>query len=176
MQVGETVVLVFDVEGMPAGKEGLLIKVRDDMLLIRFRSADRLEFVLARAWEVLPGANGGCLEREWALTPYKCRALQNDSSHYLSIGINVGSGDIALRTDLLADAFAGHAFQLSLRKKRRFACDAAFCSTERYVYHRSLPGHRRRKSADVMSIQRGVKAQAAFGWSTAPSYGEIGIR
>ena len=60
MQVGETVVLVFDVEGMPAGKEGLLIKVRDDMLLIRFRSADRLEFVLARAWEVLP-------ERKWRL-------------------------------------------------------------------------------------------------------------
>jgi hypothetical protein len=34
MHVGETVVLVFDVDGMPAGKEGRVMKVRDDMLLI----------------------------------------------------------------------------------------------------------------------------------------------
>jgi hypothetical protein len=58
MNVGETVVLVGDVDGMPAGKEGMVMRVRDDMLLIGFRSAERLEFVLARSLEVLP-------ERKW---------------------------------------------------------------------------------------------------------------
>jgi len=54
MDVGETVVLVSDLDGMAAGKEGMVMRVRDDMLLIGFRSAERLEFVLARSWEVLP--------------------------------------------------------------------------------------------------------------------------
>ena len=39
MQVGETVVLVEDVDGMPAGKEGPVMRVRGDMLLIGCRSA-----------------------------------------------------------------------------------------------------------------------------------------
>jgi hypothetical protein len=54
MDVGETVVLVFDVDGTPAGKEGLVMRVRGDILLIGCRSGHRLEFVLARSWEVLP--------------------------------------------------------------------------------------------------------------------------
>ena len=58
MEVGEIVVLVEDVDGMSAGKEGLVIRVRGDMLLIGCRSGHRLEFVLARSWEVLP-------ERKW---------------------------------------------------------------------------------------------------------------
>ena len=58
MEIGETVVFVSDLDGMPAGKEGMVMRVRDDMLLIGFRSAKRLEFVLARSWEVLP-------ERKW---------------------------------------------------------------------------------------------------------------
>jgi hypothetical protein len=37
MEVGETVVLVGDVDGMPAGKEGLVMRVRGDMLLIGCR-------------------------------------------------------------------------------------------------------------------------------------------
>ena len=41
-------VLVGDVDGMPAGKEGRVMRVRGDMLLIGCRSAHRLEFVLAR--------------------------------------------------------------------------------------------------------------------------------
>ena len=61
MEIGETVVLVSDLDGMPAGKEGMVMRVRDDMLLIGFRSAERLEFVLARSWEVL---HGGDSERE----------------------------------------------------------------------------------------------------------------
>ena len=39
-------------------KEGRVMRVRDDRLLIGCRSAHRLEFVLARTWEVLP-------ERKW---------------------------------------------------------------------------------------------------------------
>jgi hypothetical protein len=58
MDVGKTVVLVGDVDGMPAGKEGRVMRVRGDMLLIGIRLAHRLEFVLARSWEVLP-------ERKW---------------------------------------------------------------------------------------------------------------
>jgi hypothetical protein len=54
MDVGEALVLVSDLDGMPAGKEGMVMRVRADMLLIGFRSAERLEFVLARSWEVLP--------------------------------------------------------------------------------------------------------------------------
>jgi hypothetical protein len=42
MDVGEAVVLVGDVDGMPAGKEGLVMRVRGDMLLIGIRSAERL--------------------------------------------------------------------------------------------------------------------------------------
>jgi hypothetical protein len=54
MEVGETVVLLSDVDGMPAGKEGRVMRVRGDMLLIGYRSAERLELVLAQSWEVLP--------------------------------------------------------------------------------------------------------------------------
>ena len=55
-------VLVEDVDGMPAGKEGLVMRVRGDMLLIGCRSGHRLEFLLARSWEVLP-------ERKWCQIP-----------------------------------------------------------------------------------------------------------
>jgi hypothetical protein len=54
LQVGETVVLLADVDGIPAGKEGRVIRIRDDMLLIGCRSEHQLDLVLARAWEVLP--------------------------------------------------------------------------------------------------------------------------
>ena len=71
IELGETVVLVVDVDGMPTGKDGFVIKVRDDMLLIGCRSAHRLEFVLARSWEVLPERKWRRLgEKAWALTPY----------------------------------------------------------------------------------------------------------
>jgi hypothetical protein len=66
MEVGETVVLVGDVDGMPAGKEGRVMRVRGDMLLIGCRSADRLELVLARPWEVLPERKWSRLRKRWA--------------------------------------------------------------------------------------------------------------
>jgi hypothetical protein len=69
MDVGETVVLVSDVDGMPAGKEGVVMKVRDDILLIRIRSERQEEFVLAKCWEVLPACTvetASCLHAEEA--------------------------------------------------------------------------------------------------------------
>jgi hypothetical protein len=77
MDVGETVVLLSDVDGMPAGKEGVVMKVRDDILLIRIRSAERQEeFVLAKCWEVLPARTvetASCLlieeAKQWIADP-----------------------------------------------------------------------------------------------------------
>jgi hypothetical protein len=55
MEVGETVVLVGDVDGMPAGKEGRVMRVRGDMLLIGCRSAQRTASSLC--W---PGLGKSC--------------------------------------------------------------------------------------------------------------------
>ena len=41
MQIGETVVLVQDLDGMPAAKEGRVMRVRGDMRLIGCRAAPR---------------------------------------------------------------------------------------------------------------------------------------
>jgi hypothetical protein len=49
---------------MPAGKEGRVMRVRGDMLLIGCRSTHRLEFVLARPWEVLSECKWRRLEKE----------------------------------------------------------------------------------------------------------------
>jgi hypothetical protein len=54
VQVGELVVLVQDVEGVEAGREGRIMGVRDNMVMVGCRSRDRLQVVLARTWEVLP--------------------------------------------------------------------------------------------------------------------------
>jgi hypothetical protein len=56
MEVGETVVLVGDVNGMPAGKEGRVMRIRDDMLLIGFRSADCLEFRVSQVFVLMISA------------------------------------------------------------------------------------------------------------------------
>ena len=54
MQVGEVVVLVEDVDGIEAGREGRIMSIRDNVVMVGCRSRDRLQFVLARTWEVLP--------------------------------------------------------------------------------------------------------------------------
>ena len=54
MQVGEVVVLVEDVDGIEAGREGRIMGIRDNVVMVGCRSRDRLQFVLARTWEVLP--------------------------------------------------------------------------------------------------------------------------
>ena len=55
MKAGELVVLVNDVQGVAAGKEGRVMSVREDAVLVECRLEERLHFVLARTWDLLPG-------------------------------------------------------------------------------------------------------------------------
>jgi len=54
VQVGDVVVLVEDVEGVEAGREGRVMSVRDDMVMAACRSRERFQLVMARTWELLP--------------------------------------------------------------------------------------------------------------------------
>ena len=54
MQVGEVVVLVEDVDGVEAGREGRTMSVRDNIVMVGCRPHERLQLVLAHTWEVLP--------------------------------------------------------------------------------------------------------------------------
>ena len=54
MQVGEVVVLVENVDGVEAGREGRIMSVRDNMVMVGYRARDRLQVIMARTWEVLP--------------------------------------------------------------------------------------------------------------------------
>jgi len=47
-------VLVEDVDGIKAGREGRIMSVRDNMVMVGCRSRERLQLVLAHTWEVLP--------------------------------------------------------------------------------------------------------------------------
>ena len=54
MKAGELVVLVTDVQGVAAGKVGRVMSVREDAVLVECRLQERLHFVLARTWDLLP--------------------------------------------------------------------------------------------------------------------------
>jgi hypothetical protein len=54
VKVGELVVLVTDVQGVAAGKVGRVMSVREDAVLVECRLQERLDFVLARTWDLLP--------------------------------------------------------------------------------------------------------------------------
>ena len=54
MKAGELVVLVNDVQGVAAGKVGRVMSVREDSVLVECRLQERLHFVLARTWDLLP--------------------------------------------------------------------------------------------------------------------------
>jgi hypothetical protein len=54
VKIGELVVLIDDVDGVEAGREGCIMGVRDDMLTVGCQSPDRLHLILARTWQVLP--------------------------------------------------------------------------------------------------------------------------
>jgi hypothetical protein len=47
-------VLVEDVDGVTAGREGCIMGMRDGMLTVGCQSRDRLQLVLARTWQLLP--------------------------------------------------------------------------------------------------------------------------
>ena len=67
MKAGELVVLVNDVHGVAAGKEGRVMSVREDAVLVECRLQERLHFVLARTWISCPRRFiDACLkDREW---------------------------------------------------------------------------------------------------------------
>ena len=54
MKLGELVVLVTDLQGVAAGKVGRVMSVRENTVLVECRSQERLHFVLARTWDLLP--------------------------------------------------------------------------------------------------------------------------
>ena len=54
MQAGDVAVLVDDVDGVEAGRERQIMSVRDNMLMVGFRSRDILREVIAHTWEALP--------------------------------------------------------------------------------------------------------------------------
>jgi hypothetical protein len=54
VKVGELVVPVTDVQGVAAGKVGRVMSVREDAVLVECRLEERLHFVLARTWDLLP--------------------------------------------------------------------------------------------------------------------------
>ncbi len=59
--MGELVVLVTDVQGLAAGKVGRVMSVREDAVLVECRLQERLHFVLARTWDLLPETIYRCL-------------------------------------------------------------------------------------------------------------------
>ena len=46
--------LVENVDGVEAGREGRIMSVRDNMVMVGCRAHDRLQVIMARTWEVLP--------------------------------------------------------------------------------------------------------------------------
>ena len=56
MKAGELVVLVNDIHGVAAGKEGRIMSVREHAALVECRLEEQLHFVLARTWDLLPEA------------------------------------------------------------------------------------------------------------------------
>ena len=56
MKAGELVVLVNDVQGVAAGKQGRVMSVREDAVLVECRLQEQLHFVQARTWDLLPQA------------------------------------------------------------------------------------------------------------------------
>ena len=54
VKVGEIFILVADVDGVEAGREGRIMSVRHNMVMVGCRSRERLQLVLAHTWEVLP--------------------------------------------------------------------------------------------------------------------------
>jgi len=54
MKAGELVVLVNDVQGVAAGKQGRVMSVREDAVLVECRLGEQRHFVLARTWDLLP--------------------------------------------------------------------------------------------------------------------------
>ena len=85
--------------------------------------------------------------------------------HGLRIRVHVGSRDVAVHAEDVADHLrvaAGQLLQLGLAHHVRLALDPALRAAEREVGDRRLPRHQRRKSAHLVDVGRGVVADAAL--------------
>jgi len=54
VKAGELVVLVNDVQGVAAGREGRVMSIGKDAVLVECRLEEKLHFVRARTWDLLP--------------------------------------------------------------------------------------------------------------------------
>jgi hypothetical protein len=54
MQIGETVVLVRNIEGVETGTHGRVIDVTADRVIVECKVRERLAVLLMNTWEVLP--------------------------------------------------------------------------------------------------------------------------
>jgi hypothetical protein len=54
MEIGETVVLVRDIEGIETGRHGRVMGLCDDTVMVGCRMRERLHVVLVHTWYVLP--------------------------------------------------------------------------------------------------------------------------
>ena len=56
MEIGDLVVFVNDVEGLEAGRNGRVMGLCDDTVMVGCRMRERLHMVLVHTWDVLPEA------------------------------------------------------------------------------------------------------------------------
>ncbi len=89
----------------------------------------------------------------------------HDPRHRLLVGVDVGRGDVLLRSDGvddLGDVAARQCLELAARHDARIADDAAFAAAERNVGHGAFPRHPRRERRDLVERHAGVIADTAF--------------
>src|SRR6185503_17264671 len=87
----------------------------------------------------------------------------------LFVCVNVGRGDVAIRTDdwrVLKRIAPCEPLEFVLRKALRIANYAAFASTIRYADSRALPRHPRCECFDFIERYVWVITNATFGWTT----------
>ena len=81
MEIGDLVVFVNDVEGLEAGRNGRVMGLCDDTVMVGCRMRERLHMVLVHTWDVLP-------EAMWRRL-LKRREIESLRSHF---GISNGQG------------------------------------------------------------------------------------
>ena len=90
----------------------------------------------------------------------------HDPGHHLLIGIDVGRGHVAFRSDEVDDlggVAAGELFELGVGEHVGIADDAALAAAERDVDHGAFPGHPGGERAHFVEGDVGGEANAAFG-------------
>ena len=94
------------------------------------------------------------------------RVRIHEPRHRLRIGVDVGSGNVFVRTDDF-DQFCGiparDTLELALREFGRVAGDAAFTAAERQIDDRAFPRHPKGERRHFVQRHAGVETDAALG-------------